>query len=424
MKSNKRLKLSLNRFSNKKQNKEEIYSGELGIPQNGRKIVEVPNRDGYVYARLLTNKNELIQALNTSVPAVYGLPVQIRRVKNTYTIIGKTYTRYSNQGSGVGGGVIPLPRHGGQHSLNPDLSMGSDTVWVYSRQFMSMLAYPSGTSSMMLGFNSAFYQYGNQWVYAPTNQSPSFAPYLPTGATNARMALYYLDAADNSLKISAGSTFSGGITDPALLAPYIPYPPTNTIPLMAVKLITGTTTLDWSNLYDVRPFFQVPATGTGGGGGGGSSSPVNIYSHGQFIATGTNLNFDGNVNVSTSGSFVSINSPITTYFRVGQPTPLIGISGSFWQVPDQVFASGSLAVFYNGHALIPEIDYTADWYISGTYRYLFTPATGVYHSVHYGVPCYPQLQFATGTATPNGITDSNGVLMTDSNGIQLVDSNG
>lgn len=420
MKTNKRLKTSLKKFSTKKENKEEIYSGELGIPSNGRKIVEVPNRDGYVYARLLTNKNELIQALNTAVPAIYGLPVQIRRVKNTYTIIGKTYTRYSNNGSGVGGGVIPLPRHGGQHSLNPEAGMGSDTVWVYSRQFMPLLSYPSGTDSMLLGTSPYFYQNGNQWVYSPTESAPSFAPYVPSGTTQARMVLYYLDAGDNSLKITPGTVFSGGITNPALLASFVPSAPENSIPLMAVKLNTGTTALDWNNLYDVRPFFRVAATGTSGGGGGSSS--VQIYSHGNFIATGTKISFDGNVNVATSGSFVSVESPIMTYFRVGQPVPLQGVTGVYWKVPDGVYASGSVAVFQNGHALIIGIDYEEHIYVSGTYKYLQTPATGTYHSVHYGVPCYPQSFISTGT--PNAMIDSFGVALLDSNGIQLLDSNG
>jgi hypothetical protein len=424
MKTNKRLKTSLKKFSVKKENKEEIYSGELGIPHNGLKIVEVPERDGYVYARLLTNKNELIQALNTSVPAIYGLPVQIRRVKNTYTIIGKTYTRYSNQGSGVGGGVIPLPRHGGQHSFNPDAGMGADTTWIYSRQFMSLLSYPSGTS-MMLGLNPSFYNYNNTWKYADITGTPSFAPYVPTNPYSSKMALYYLDATDNSLHITAGSEFSGGIVDPNLLAAFIPQAPQNTsIPLMAVKLNSGTTSLDWSNLYDVRPFFQILPSGTSGGGGGGNSSNVSIYDHGQFVATGTNINFSGNVEVSTSGSFVTITSPITTYFRVAQPIPLSSPTGLYWKVPDGVFASGSIGIFQNGHALIPEIDYTADWYVSGTYRYFEAPVTGTYHLAHYGVPCYPQLQLATGTLAPNGINDSNGTLMTDSNGLILVDSNG
>jgi hypothetical protein len=316
MKSNKRLKQSLNRFSNKKQNKEEIYSGELGIPQNGRKIVEVPGRAGYVYARLLTNKNELIQALNTSVAAIYGLPVKIRRVKNTYTVIGKEYTRYSNQGSGVGGGVIPLPRHGGQHSLNPDLNMGSDPTWVYSRQIMHMLAYPSGTTSMMLGLSPGFYQYNNQWVYPQVTGVPSFASYVPTVTGAARMALYYLDGADNGLKISAGALFSGGITDPQLLAAYIPTPPASAIPLMAVKLRTGTTSLDWSNLYDARPWLQILPTGSTGG------TSLNIQDEGVPLGTATILNFVGTpVSVTVSGTVAnifitgstggSVNPPIT-----------------------------------------------------------------------------------------------------------------
>lgn len=423
MKTNKRLGKSLKKFSTQKENKEEILSGELGIPQNGRKVVEVPNRDGYVYARLLTNKNELIQALNTSMPAIYGLPVQIRRVKNTYTIIGKTYTRYSNQGSGVGGGVIPLPRHGGQHSLNPDMDMGSDPTWVYSRQMMHMLSYPSGTTSMMLGFNPGFYQYNNQWIYPQVTGVPSFAPYIPTVTGAARMALYYLDATDNGLKISAGTLFSGGITNPQLLAQYIPTPPQSSIPLMAVKLQTGTTSLDWSNLYDVRPWLQILPTGTSGGGGGSTPpTPVNIYSHGQYVATGTNIDFSGNVNVTASGSFVSVDLPITTYFRVGQPAPLQGISGTFWKVPDNVYATGSLGVFYNGHALIPGIDYIEQIAQSGTFMYLSVPATGTYHLAHYGVPCYPQPFISTGS--PNVILDSFGVLMVDSSGSILADSNG
>lgn len=394
MKSNKRLKSSLKRFSTKKVNKEEIYSGELGIPQNGRKIVEVPNRAGYVYARLLTNKNELIQALNTAVPAIYGLPVKIRRVKNTYTIIGKEFTRYSNNGSGVQGGVFPLPRHGGQHSLAPELNMGSDPTWVFGKQFMPMLSYPSGTSSMMLGLSPAFYEYNNQWYYPQVTGVPSFAPYIPTVTGTGRMALYWLDARDNSLNITAGALFSGGITNPAALAPFIPPAPDGyAIPLMAVKLLTGTTALDWNNLYDVRPFFQIMPTGTSGGG-----TVLNIQDEGTLLGTATTLNFVGDsIDVTISGSvarvFVTGSSggvlvPPTgtaTYFRVGQPIPLISVTGTYWQVPDRVYATGSLGVFWNGHALIVGTDYEEQFPESGTYHYLLVPPTGTYHLNHYGV---------------------------------------
>ena len=158
---------------------------------------------------------------------------------------------------------------------------------------------------------------------------------------------------------------------------------------------------------------------------GGGSGSVSIYNHGNFVAIGTRISFDGNVNISVSGSFVSVYAPITTYFRVGQPIPLEGITGVYWKVPDGVYATGSIGVFQNGHALILGIDYEEQIHVSGTYKYLQTPATGTYHLAHYGVPCYPQAFIPTGVPISlNQLTDSNGTLMTDSNGIQLVDSNG
>lgn len=335
MKSNKRLKNSLGVFSNKKVDKEEILSGELGIPQNGLKIVEVPNRVGYVYARLQTNKSELVQALNTAVPAVYGLSVKIRRVKNTYTVIGKEYTRYSNQLGGNSAGIIPLPRHGGQHSLAPELNMGSDPTWVFGKQFMPMLAYPSG-SSMMLGLSPTFYEYNNQWLYPQSTGVPSFAPHVPTITGSARMALYWLDARDNSLNITPGALFSGGITNPASLAAFIPPSPDGySIPLMAVKLSTGTASLDWNNIYDVRPFSQIIPTGSAGGSTG--SSAISIQDEGILLGTPTTLNFvGGGVDVSISGSVARIHIsgsaaggvPALVGFNIGLPGVQVYLTGT------------------------------------------------------------------------------------------------
>ena len=168
-------------------------------------------------------------------------------------------------------------------------------------------------------------------------------------------------------------------------------------------------------------------TGTSGGGGS-SILGVVVQEDGVTLGTGTTLNFAGNVSVSLVGDVATIqitgssSSACGTYFRVGQPSPLGGVSGTYWIVPDDVYASGSLGVFLNGHALIPNVDYVEHIYVSGTYQYLFSPPTGTYHMVHYGVPCSPQTYIPTGTISglldsmENQLTDSSGNLLTDSNG--------
>jgi len=168
----------------------------------------------------------------------------------------------------------------------------------------------------------------------------------------------------------------------------------------------------------------IGATGTAGPPG---ESIIPIYDDSVFVATGTAISFDNNFETASTGTTVYISNPVTTYQRVGESTPLNGLQGATWRVPDQVFASGSLSVFIDGSSKTPGIDYEEFFYVSGTYRYLIAPATGTVHVVMYGVPCTAQVQVAisTGGAIPEfAIQDSNSVLLLDSNNVQLLDSNG
>jgi hypothetical protein len=155
-------------------------------------------------------------------------------------------------------------------------------------------------------------------------------------------------------------------------------------------------------------------------GGGGGAGNVVIYDDSQFVATGTKISFNQNLNVYATGTSVFVEAPITTYFRVGQP---FSLGGGFYRVPDRVYASGSLGVFLDGMVKTPVIDYMEQLWVSGTYRLY---ATGTTQVVHYGVPCSPQTQLATGTDIDMTfwLTDSDGTLLTDSDGTQLTDSDG
>lgn len=448
---------------------QEIY-GTLGIPLGGQKLVEVPGRNSYVYVKLRDNQNEVIQAFNNKVAASYNLPVIIHREGTRYIVDGVNTQRYQNNWNNF---APYLPKHGVVHSFYD--GGGGDISWIYSRQFMPYLVYPesslTGTAikvSPHILLNSS-----NQWRTVGGTGTPSVSLYLPTGGSDAIMGLIYIDASSGNpqLLINSGTPFSSLLTGTGDVFQYIPIPNPNTqIPLAAVRLVSGTN-INWDSLYDVRQWVHTQPSGTSGGGGGSSidtlgfagldegvpigtgtflnvvgagatftrsgtmfnlnipgsspsaSSPLPVFGNGQFVVSGTALRLDGNVTVTTSGTQAVVNFPVTTYFRVGQPTTLSHPSGLFWKVPDGVYASGSLGVFIQGHALIPGIDYNEQLYVSGTYQYLSAPPTGSYHLVHYGVPCVAQPHISTGSFT-GGITDSNGVLLVDSNGTQILDSNG
>ncbi|MHA2345046.1 MAG: hypothetical protein ACXADW_24650 [Candidatus Hodarchaeales archaeon] len=167
----------------KKKDQEYEIPGVLGFILAGEETVEVPTRDSFVFVRLRNNNNELIQAFNDQVSPVYGLPVLVVRDKvdkGRYKIVGRDLGQYSNWGSQVspvyglpvlvvrdkvdkgrykivgrdlgqysnwGSSSTYLARHGNQHSFNPDSGGGGDIVWVFGRQFMPLLGYPSGSSA-------------------------------------------------------------------------------------------------------------------------------------------------------------------------------------------------------------------------------------------------------------------------------------
>lgn len=565
---NKNLEKSLKEQKKQNEQTKQTVLGTLGIPLGGQRLVEVPNRNSFVYVQLRSNQNEVIQAFNNKVAPSYGLPVMVQREGTRYIILGVDTQRYQNNWNSF---APYLARHGNTHSFVTDVGGGGgDITWVYSRQFMPLLTIPSGSvgGPNVVISPHVLESISGTWAYVGNTGTLNLLQYLPTGS-NAVMILVYLDRMSGNpyLVVGSGSYFDNSITGTAQVTPYIPnvQNPLTDIPLSAIRLTTGTNLIGWDNIYDVRQYLQYITTGTGGiatgtGGssidtigfaglysgvslgtgtflnvrgnnvtftksgsmfdlfvtgtslgvdqigffaleegvplgtgtrinfvganvdatisgttvrvfvtgsppfmgvdqigiyglangvplgtgtwvdfgnnltttisgttirvdaqaGGGSSSSLLIYDDSVFVATGTKISFNKNLNVYSTGTSVFVEAPITTYFRVGQPSSL---GGGFYQVPDRVYASGSLGVFLDGFVRTPVIDYVEQLWVSGTYR-LF--ATGTTQVVHYGVPCSPQTQPSTGTAVDmtNWLTDSEGVLLTDSEGVQLTDSNG
>lgn len=304
---NKKLDKALRQTKNKKQDLVVPISGVLGIPRSGQKLVEVPNRQGFVFVRLKNNTSELIQAYNATVSPIYDLPVLVVRANGVYKVIGRNETRNQNQW-----GQAPyLPKHGAQHSFNPVLNIGGDIVWVYSQQFMPLLGYPSGSAgSPQLAISPYIIQDLNgNWKYVGGTGTPDTTPYNPTTGSRSIMGLLYIDTVSGNpgFLINSGTYIDSSITGSGDIAQYIPRPNASQLPISAIRLVSGTSVLTWNNVYDVRPFLQVLPTGTAGGGGATGTFSWYIQDEGVPLGTANTLNVVGdNATISISGTVAKL----------------------------------------------------------------------------------------------------------------------
>ena len=248
---------AVSRLDIRKKNREQAIPGILGFMLNGEQTVEVPTRRGFVYVRLRNNTSEVIQAFNQEVAPVYGLPVLVTRdeVNNSqYMVAGRDLGVYMGSGGDGWGTSAYLPRHGATHSYRHN-QPGGDIAWIYGRQFMPLLVYPSGSSGgPNVLIDPATYYQDNLWHYAGGTGTQDIIPtYKPTGS-NARMVLVYLDS-DGNPQLEGGTTyFAESITGASAIIPYLPaLPDTGALPLGGVRLVSGTSRIVWANLYDLRP---------------------------------------------------------------------------------------------------------------------------------------------------------------------------
>jgi len=226
-------------------------SGELGIYLNGNKLVDVSNRAGFVYVRLRNNLSEIIQAFNDQVSAVYGLPVIVVRDGTRYKIKGRDTQRYSDWGTPT----AYVPNHHAQHEFNPD-APGGDVIFVYGKNLMPMASFPSGTKgSDGVLINS--YQYKNSsgvFINIGLTGSGNLAQYKPTD-NQAIMGIVFVDPdiGNPEFLLNSGVFFSASITGTEEVVPYYPNVDNSSYLLSAgIRLVSGTTTIGWDNIYDLR----------------------------------------------------------------------------------------------------------------------------------------------------------------------------
>lgn len=301
-------------FSNLNKKVEPI-GGLLGVPIGGSKKVDVPNRPGFVYVRLRDNANELVQAYNEQVSAVYDLPVLVEFKNNRYVIVGRDSDRYNNWGTSSS----YIPAHASQHSLLANQFGGGDPVWVDGRQMMPAAVYPSGTVG---GPNVLLSEYilrgklGN-WIYVGNTGTPDLASQRPNGSL-ARMMLVCLDYTSGGFVILTGTTFSASITGTSAIVPFLPVTNIDQVPIAAVRIPSGTTTIGWDNIYDARQW--IDSGYITGSSGGGSATAAGVTGSVQFKGADGLFDFDTHFYYAKTGSSLTVgNLGIIDQFS---PTPI------------------------------------------------------------------------------------------------------
>ena len=208
--------------------------------------VEVSGRANYVYVRLAGNI--LMQAFNNRVPNRYDRRVlvgydpkephllQVLGLQSDQKLFGEETTTESQM----------MLHHESHEWMN--YYGGNDVVFTELRQFMPFRPMPIYVSGTHVYVNRGVGWIGSQWQYV-TGQIFNVGPYIPVTGTN--YGLLYIES-------NGSLNYSGSVTKDAnsLVLTDIPAPPPGTLPIMAVRLYGGQTTvseaLTGTDIIDLR----------------------------------------------------------------------------------------------------------------------------------------------------------------------------
>lgn len=352
--------------------------GELGTLVRGKKVVKVPNRPSYVYVRLRTNQSEVIQAFNDKVSLEFGLPVVLSWSHSKYVVLRRDVDRYKTweEGSNY------VPVHAKSHSFDLESgNVGRDPVWVYPSQIIPALVSPFGVQGSENVYIFPYsYNYNNEWKYAGNTGTPSIIDYKSDNGVSLVLVALNVETGNPAL-VNYSGYIPTNISGSAGFAQYIPEVDTSKyLPLSFVTMVSGTNTIGWQNIHDLRPFLggggNVSVNGTQvvtnvnfpgasvyfsgsnafvefqSASGGGESDSTLFYSEGR-LATGTNVS-----------NMYMITQP-TTIDQIGLYVNYLGTSGTT-TVDVNLIRSGTTSTIFTTQSNRPTLQYNSStgWILS------------------------------------------------------------
>jgi len=377
--SKRNLRRSLSDYNSSLVKEGEKLYGNLGTQIGGRTLVGVPGRPSYVYVRLRTKLSELVEAFNDKVAQKFNTPVIVQRKGNRYVVVERNTETFSDWETSD----PYIPQHAPQHIFDRDGgNMGGDPVWVYPYQFMPGLVSPFGSRGATNVFIQSYPLHTEDgWKYIGNTGTPRLTTYNPVSGSTLVLISIDSQTGNPALFATTGTFIPANITGTSQLVSYLPQlNDIRYIPQSFVRLVSGTSSIGWNNIHDVRQFLSYSPSGTsyltvngypqindievtgasfsitgsvaylefiGSGGGGGSSvaDSTLFYAEGR-LATGSNVS-----------NMYMITQP-TTINQIGLYVDYLGTSGST-TVDVNLIRSGTSSTIFTTQANRPVLQYNS-----------------------------------------------------------------
>lgn len=210
---------------------------------DGTGTVIDPDNADRVFVRVHGLQNSVANIFNKSVPTNRpDLPVLIGVKREQPHLVQVLGVDWSTLPSWDGAAMLPI--HGSDH----EVPYGSDPVYIQKRAIVPLRASRQTVADMTLQVAGDFYPWDDGWNYFEPSDSASFAARVP-GAGLSRFVTMYVDGATNLLAYVNGDTQPAGWP---LGVDLIPDAPEGSVPICAVRLENGQTTIVEADIYDLR----------------------------------------------------------------------------------------------------------------------------------------------------------------------------
>lgn len=217
-----------------------VWTAMMG---DGAGTVQDPDDPDRVFVRVHGLQDSVASVLNKTVPINRpDLPVLIgttREIPHLVQVLGVDWSALPDWG-----GANLLPLHGPDHQLPG----GADPVYIQKRAIMPLRASAQSPADMTLEVADDFYPWDDGFNYFEGATTEDLTSRVP-GAYLHRFVTIYVDGATNSLGYVNGDTQQ--ITFP-LGVEMIPEAPEGSVPICAVRLYNGMTSITEEEIYDLR----------------------------------------------------------------------------------------------------------------------------------------------------------------------------